>query len=356
MGWTSPEAREIFHWFIKQEAERRRRDREKVTEELQSVPVSQETLGKLGALSPEDAESALREHPGYPLQRKVESVHTMLELYRRAISDLAQAIGEFPELGGPDDRIVREQREHEVSVRVNKELFAALSAAKTLVDYSRRIRDLVDTKRFDAKRNEAFHPGEHALIMELRNSVLHQVHSRANWQKVWRAGVKSTHFVIKREDLLADGELSSVAREYLVGLGSTCDVTELLCGYSEKVEQFYAWLLPEVEEHLPLEVKDYTNCRKTIKRQHGRLSHEIMIGLWTQAGADPYQHLPKLLTAKQMGEMEAFPHRSSQQVDYIISCLDKDGVCDDHLRFAIYRFFNVNCLGGMPATSGAKSK
>ena len=224
------------------------------------MPVSQETLDKLGALSLEDAESTLRKHPGYPLHRKVESVHTMLELYRRAISDLAQAIGEFPEVGGPDDRIVREQREHEVSVRVNKEFFAVLSAAKTLVDYSRRIRDLVDTKRFDARRNEAFHPGEHVLIMELRNSVLHQVHSRANWQKVWHAGANSTHFVIKREDLIADGELSSVAREYLDRLGSTCDVTKLLCGYSEKVEQFYAWLLPEVEEHLPLEVKDYRNC------------------------------------------------------------------------------------------------
>jgi len=46
------------------------------------VPVSQETLDKLGALSPEDAESTLRKHPGYPLHRKVESVHTMLELLR----------------------------------------------------------------------------------------------------------------------------------------------------------------------------------------------------------------------------------------------------------------------------------
>jgi hypothetical protein len=353
MGWTSPEAREIFQWFVKQEAERRRREREKVTEELQSVPVSQEALDKLGALSPEDGESALRKHPGYSLHRKIESVHTMLELYRRAISDLAQAIGEFPELGRPDDRILREQREHEVSARVNKEVFAVLSAAKTLVDYSRRIRDLVDTKRFDAKRNEAFHPGEHALITELRNSVLHQVHSRANWQKVWRAGVNSTHFVIKREDLLADGELSSVAREYLDRLGSTCDVTELLDGYSEKVERFYAWFLPEVEEHLPLEVKDYRNCRKTVKHQHARLGYKIMIGLWTQAGADPYQHLPKLLTAEQMKEMQALPHRSSKQVDYIISCLDKDGVCDDHLRIVVYRFFKVNPLGGIPATSRA---
>jgi hypothetical protein len=60
----------------------------------------------------------------------------MLELFRHALTDLGQAIAEFPDLGGPDERIVREQLEQDVSVRVNKELFAALGAAKTLVDYS----------------------------------------------------------------------------------------------------------------------------------------------------------------------------------------------------------------------------
>jgi hypothetical protein len=176
MGWTSPEAKEIFQWLVRSEQERRRSDRETVIEGLQIVPVSETTVERLSALSPEDAETVLKRHPGYALHRKIESVRTMLELYRRAFSDLSAAIEGFPELGRPDERAMREQREYEVSIRVNKELFAALAALKTLIDYSRRIKDLVDAKAFDARRNEAFDPGEHALITDLRNIMLHQVH------------------------------------------------------------------------------------------------------------------------------------------------------------------------------------
>jgi hypothetical protein len=345
MGWTSPEARELFQWFVNEEAERRSRDRKKVSEVLQTVPASQETLDALGALSPEDAERALRTHPGYPAHRKIESVRAMLELFHCALADLAAAIAEFPELGGPDDRISREELERDISIRVNKELFAALGAAKTLVDYCRRLSDLVDADVFDTKLKDVFEPGEHALIMGLRNSALHQVHSRANWQKRWSVGTKTTHFVVQSEDLLAEGDLSSAARKHLDRLGTTCDVTELLRGYSEKVDQFYAWLLPELESHLPLEVNDYRACRRAVKRQHGRLSYEVMIGLWMQEGADPYQHLPKHLTSEQLKGMDALPHRSPQQVDYIISCLDKDEICDDHLREIVYKFFTV-CSSG----------
>src|SRR5581483_9136734 len=98
MGWTSPEAREMFQWFVKYEAERRNRDRQRVSEALQTVPASQEALQALGALSPEDAERALRTHPGYLGERKIESVRTMLELFRRALADPAAAIMDFPEL------------------------------------------------------------------------------------------------------------------------------------------------------------------------------------------------------------------------------------------------------------------
>ena len=43
-----------------------------------------------------------------------------------------------------------------------------------------------------------------------------------------------------------------------------------------------------------------------------------------------------------MKEAEALPHRSSQQVDYIIACLDKDGICEDYLRSVVYNFFKVD--------------
>lgn len=341
MGWTSPEAREMFQWFVKHQADQRNSDRQKVSEALQIIPASQETLDALGALAPEDAERALRTHPGYLGERKIESVRAMLELFRRALADLAAATMDFPDLGGPDDRTWREDLEKDVSIRVNKELFAVLGAAKALVDYSRRIKNLVGAGFFDSKVKEAFPPGESDLILELRRLAHHAAHSRANWQKRWRAGIKTTHFVIQREELLGEGDLNSAARDYLDHLGATCDVTELLRGYAKKVDLFYAWLLPEVESHLPLEISDYRACRKAVKRHQGRLSYELMIGLWTQAGTDPYHHLSQHLTSEQMKAMEDLPHRSPQQVDYVIACLDKDGLCNDHLRAVVYKFFNV---------------
>lgn len=341
MSWTSPEAREHFQQFLKYDAERRRRECLRVSESMQVVPTTQEVREALCALGPGDAENALRQHPGYSLNRKIESVQTMLELFRRALADLSRAIASFPELSAPDSRSVRESLEHDVSTLVNKELFAALGAAKTLVDYSRRIKDLVSAENFESKKHEVFSPKEHALVMDLRNSVLHQVHSEANWQKVYSGGPPTTHFVMDREELLAESELSQAAREHLNELGPDIDITELLSAYSQKVEVFYGWLLPEVEAQLPIAVRDYRACRQTIKSHHGRLSYGFLIRTWMNAGVDPYQHLTKHLTSEQLKAMEELPRRSAEQVDYIISCVDSNGVCDENLRKIVYEFFKV---------------
>ncbi len=347
MGWTSPEARELFQQFVRYDAERRHRELLRVTEALKVVPTTQEARDGLCALGPEDAERALRQHPGYSLHRKIESVQTMLELFRRALADLCRAIASFPELGTPDVRTTREFLEGDVSVLVNKELFAALGAAKTLVDYSRRIKGLIPDDQFDSKKNEAFSPNEHALIVALRNSVLHEVHSEANWQKVYRGrgGPPITHFVIDREELLADGDLSPAAREHLDSLAPKIDITELLSAYSKKVEGFYNWLLPEVEAHLPVAVKDYRACRRAVKSHHARLSYEFLIRTWMGAGVDPYQHLPKHLTLEQLKTMEELPHRSTKQVDYIISRVDRHKVCNESPRKTVYEFFKVLLTG-----------
>lgn len=341
MGWTSPEAREMFRWFVDHEAERRARALASTSDALQTLPTSQETLNALGKLSPEDAERALRAHPGYPMQRKIESLSTMLKLFHRALADLATSVEEFPDAGpaGGDDS--REELEDLVSTRVNKDLFAALGAAKTLVDYSRRLKGLLEDNVFDVKVNAAFPAGEHSLVMGLRNIVLHQVHSQANWQRRWTSESRTTHFIIRREVLLAEGDFNSAAREYLDQLGPNCDVTDLLKRYANKVNDFYGWFLRAINAHLPLEVVDYRTCLRAIEVDHGRRSYEVWIGLWEQAGADPYAHLHKHLTPQQLEVMEAMPHRSPVQVDYVIQCLDKKSVCDDQLRNIVYRFFKV---------------
>jgi hypothetical protein len=164
----------------------------------------------------------------------------------------------------------------------------------------------VPADQFESRRKQAVSPNEHALIVCLRNSALHEVHSEANWQKVYRGGSPTTHFVIDREDLLADGGLSEAAKEHLKELGPQINITELLSSYSERVEVSYEWLLPEIEAHLPVDMQDYLDCRRAVEVHQARLTYQFLIKTWINGGVDPYQHLPKYLTSEQLGAAEPF--------------------------------------------------
>jgi hypothetical protein len=298
MGWTSPEAYELFNLVVRHQADERRKQRERLSEALNTLPTTEDTLDQLCALSPQDFERVRRAHPAYKTQRKIESVQTMLMVFHRAMTDLEAAVASFPALGAPDARTEREALEMELSICVNKELLAAVDASQALVAYSRRVKDQLPTDSFDKKRKEIFDENEHELVKGLRNLLGHLLHTAANWQTVYSKDSRHTHFKIDAEDLLAEGELTAPAKQHLATLGETVDVSELLSSYSTRVDRFYGWLLPELEQHLPDPVKDFRHCRDTVKHHHGRLSYKLMIKLWIQAEADPYIHLPKHLTSE----------------------------------------------------------
>jgi hypothetical protein len=342
MGWTSPEARELFNLVATHQAQERQRKRQQVSAALKMLPTTEETLAQLCSLSPEDAQRAMRTHPAYETQRNVESIETMLQVFHRAMADLKTAVDEFPFLGPPDARFEREALETEVSIRVNKELLAAISASQALVDFSRKVRDLVPPGIFDRKRLEVFDASEHALIKDLRNLLVHRQHTAANWQSVYSQDGRTTHFKIDAEDLLAEAELSGAAKKSLAIHGARVDVSELLSTYAERIDKFYGWLLPEIERNLPKSVEDFRRCQKAVQLDHGRQSYKLLLGLWQQISVDPYAHLPKHLTSEQLTTALGLPHRSPAQVDYIISCVDRNGVCDEELRHLTYELFKVD--------------
>jgi hypothetical protein len=140
MGWTSPEARALFDLVARHQAQERLEKRRQVSDALQTLPTTEETLAQLCSLSPEDAKRAMRGHPGYETQRNIESIETMLQVFHRSMNDLKAAVDEVPFLGPPDARNERDALEAEISIRVNKELLAAVSASQALVDYSRRVK------------------------------------------------------------------------------------------------------------------------------------------------------------------------------------------------------------------------
>jgi hypothetical protein len=108
MGWTSPEAHDLFRQYMKYDSDRRKSECLRVSESLQVLPTTQAVRDDLARLGPGDVELALRKHPGYSQNRKIKSVRTMLELFRRALSDLKSAVELFPDLGAPDQKAARE--------------------------------------------------------------------------------------------------------------------------------------------------------------------------------------------------------------------------------------------------------
>jgi hypothetical protein len=341
MGWISPEARELFNLFAEQQAEQRRQELSLVTSSLQTLPASAETLERLCALSPHDAQRALRDHPGYKTQRNLESIETMLEVFHRALADLDIAVSAFPPLGPPDGRSERESLETEVSVRVNKEILAAISASQALVDYSRRAREFLPSNLYDQKLHEIFDDDEHALVKGLRNLLSHLRHTKADWETTYSQEGRATRFKIKTEVLLAEAELSSGARRSLATHGQSLDISNLLSEYAKRVDSFYGWLLPELEHHLPQAVVEFRRCEEAVELHHTRQSFKLLLGLWRQANVDPYVHLPMHLTGDQLVKALELPQRSKAQVDYIIFCVDRNGVCDEELRQLVYGFFQI---------------
>ena len=342
MGWTSPEARELFALVAKHQAEQRSQKLAQVTASLQTVPASEQVLEELCALSPQDAQRALRTHPGYEMHRNLESIETMLRVFHRALADLDIAVNAFPALGPVEMRRERESLEAEISVTVNKEILAAVGASQALVDYSRSARKLLPEQLFDQKRSEIFDDDEHALVKGLRNLLSHVRHTTADWQTTYSREGRVTCFKIDTETLLAEAELNSAAQRFLATHGQILNVSGLLSSYAQRVDRFYGWLLPELEHRMPEAVVEFRRCEVAVKLHHARQSYKLLVGVWQQAKADPYEHLPKHLTTEQFSRASELPHRSKAQVDYIISCVDRNGICDAELRLLVYRFFGVN--------------
>jgi hypothetical protein len=342
MGWTSPEARELFDLFAKRQTEQRSQKLAQVTADLQKLPAPAHVIEELCALSPQDAQRALHTHPGYEMHRNLESIKTMLLVFHRALADLDIAVNAFPGLAPVEMRRERESLEAELSVTVNKEILAAVSASQALVDYSRSARKLLPEKLFDQKRSEIFDEDEHALVKGLRNLLSHVRHTTADWQITYSGKGRVTCFKIDTETLLAEAELNSAAQRSLATHGKILNVSALLSNYAERVDRFYGWLLPELEHCMPEVIVEFRRCEVAVKIHHARRSYKLLVDLWQQAKADPYEHLPKHLTSEQLSRVLELPQRSAVQVDYIISCVDRNGICDEELRLLVYRFFGVN--------------
>jgi len=309
---------------------------------VQNVPVTDEVLNKLVWIAGSDEHDVMCCHPGYDLNRNIESLQRTLETYRRCHTDLIKKLKDFDAASQDATLFERPQvvelKKHEIGCR--KEVFALSSAASALVDIARHVTGKIDIPGFNEIRANIFDSNHHEFIKKLRNNLNHIKFLEPNWAIKNAGQGQTSHFEFNTAKLLRDGDFNKEAREFIKKQKNSIDVRTLFETYYDSVDAFYAWLMPKIENQLPTEVQDYRRCKKAMRANAARCWYKILFTQIVKSETDLYSHLHKYLTPEELKEINRLSHRSKEQIDRIIEILDEDGACDDELRTLIYGAFN----------------
>lgn len=340
-SYSFPFRRDFFE-LVKQQDEHRARRRAELASLVAVTPVTEVVLNEIASLGPADREAVLRHHPGHKLERKLQSLWSMLRVFNRAHVDLVVQLDRFhafsltEEMHLPIGRL----RLEEIELAVNKELVAFSAAAGALVDFSRRLRDSIIVPEVQEQLATIFDEEEHRFVTALRNLICHQEFPDISWQ-INFAGDRETDFVMPAEGLRYHGELPRKARVFLDRGGNGIHVRALANSYVARVQKFYDWYRTALEANAPDELRDYRQILRACMANASRATYRLIFQQLLTKKVNPYDQLHKYLLPHQLEAALKLPRHSKEQVDFIIAIADDHGACDDHLRSQVYQLFEV---------------
>lgn len=338
----SKSLRSVLGYFENQTA----RKCEQLSEELRqsSVPISDDLLESICRLFSTDTYEVLRLHPGCDFNERIASVQSTLDVFNRSLHDLFHELERFSTHSHDSDFLTVNTKSEldDIVSAVRKEVYAVSSSAAALVDHRKRLVNVIAVPGYEERNKTDFSlNNEHQFVIKLRNILHHVSAVESNWE-VRNAGLSQTsHFVFSVDELLRDKKWNKLSISYIKNSGEKIDIAELFQSYGRRVNEFQEWFSSAIEENLPSEVLDYRRCCQTKKRRDTRQYYRMFLNVWLQNGVNPYDHLEKYLTPRQLQEVHALPMRSKEQIDRIISFTDEHGACDDEIRALVYQLFEV---------------
>ncbi|MPR06167.1 hypothetical protein [Microvirga tunisiensis] len=352
---TRTQFNEIWHRQNAREAEQREQIRLRVAES--PAPLPPDLRADLVRLFNSHMREIMRGHEGYRLARKRDSYLTSLAILRRSLRTLlemisrfeAEALAQRTNLFGP----AGEERLREIELDIQKELFTCTNAAVSLVDHARRVADKASIADYDAKRLECFGTdGLHELVVSLR-ILLHHLHVvDAGWNLTadYRNGTKTASFVLDKESLTRTisenkkgltREQRAGANAYIAAQPSSIDLRGTFADYAARVDRFNDWLTSELQSESIVALHDYDSIIQEKVQRDRRMMYHALLGTWLnwERPPDPHDHLDRYLSAEQLEAVYKLPRNSREQVDLVISYVDREGVVDDRLREKIHELF-----------------
>lgn len=334
---------------LQSEKERRAHRCDDLRQHIKNSPVTAEVRDAIQWLGPTEQEDVLTHHPGYILDRKLNSLWSMLAVFQEAHIALVEQVENLHAFSKTEAMHLPEGRamlDH-IEVRLRKELVAFSAAAAALEAFSRRVNSSFKVNNYCEQIATMFDLHEHQFVKELRNVICHQEFPYVHWQISYGPSAHAD-FILPTRSLEAMGSFKAGSLEFLKRWPDGICLRSLADTYAERVTSFYTWLRDQMDKESSAVLDDYRSILRTCRANAVRCTFRV---IWQQIQGkevDPYKHLHRYLFPDDLKAALAMPVRSKEQVDFIIARADEHGACNDEIRQKIYQLFGVESIFDRP--------
>lgn len=312
-----------------------------------SIPWPTALVDSIVAIRNDDFDEVMTNHPGHKLNDAHDSIKFFLRLFNEAYKALENAVNRYHVAYEEDINFFSHQRRHEHDQAIfdlNRCIFNFATAGDALRNSCIKQASHYKPEGYeDHTRNHFAESNLHHFMQKLRVALHHEhfVKSSPSIAMMHDSSHETKLYLDCRKLLRLDTiKGKAEAKAYVEGSGVRINVHEVFKRYSIIVNNFYGWLLGEMDKSEKF--ADYQRCLLERKRFWKRTNFSILLNQWQGKDINPYDHLDQYLDNDEIEQVSKLPHRSCQQVDKIIELADKDGACNDSIRKSIYELFKVS--------------
>jgi hypothetical protein len=243
-----------------------------------------------------------------------------------------------------------------VQAIIQKEIFSVGNAAHSLKDHaSYRLQKVAQLPEYDSQIKTHFETdGLHDFVISLRRIMHHIEVIQPSFIFAQRAEGRDleTSVTLKKAGLqqtvsllAASGSdvINDSGKNYLDNTSGEIDLRCVYVEYAKRASAFHTWLQSELDDRPSAELADIRRCFRANRIATSQTSWNLFLGNWLRnwkKPPNPYDHLHRFLSPDQLHQVMSLPRKSKEQVDLIISLIDKEGACNEEIRELVYELFD----------------
>lgn len=290
-----------------------------------------------------DALAAIEDTDGGKLWRSLHDLEDTIWIFETATTELLDEIHLFAERSKDGlFWIDTNASACDLFIRtVKRKLFNCTHSLMALVDHARNFQKCTPVNDYNDYQQTAFSvPGLHDFLQGLRNYNTHWRIAQAHWNISYNHlnNTREARFKVAKTELLLWKNWNKKALAYISQTPGSVDIYDVFTTYKKQVQDFYSWHRSMVLDTYAEILQPYFQYKRLYSGLQKKYHWNLIISHIPKK-TNPYKHLSKYISNRDIELLLSFPHRSEAQVDALIHMLNMEDFCDENLRKKILALF-----------------